>query len=315
MYRNQTCQKCGKRGHTQQICRSTISTLNYTDYDNQDNDDEFYDDEDEIYVTTRSGFNTQRGRPKKEPKKFDGTHKTVGKAPMKIDENENRRVRRFRGKATIDEVEDYNMWENLMQQQAQVTFAQMLKDPKQQKLLRDAIKRKTHQEEVYDEQWLHSDEINQIWDNNEIETENDKNRTTAVKSDLIINGQEIQTVIDSGAATNIITNKLRKELGIEIEKSSKTVFKIADGKKVPSLGETEIIIEISEQIEIPIKVQVIDSKEKDLILGTTFLQSTKGIIDFGERKLKIKYNGKQIKIPIYYLQENDNESSESEWEE
>jgi hypothetical protein len=158
-YGNQICQRCGKKGHTQQVCRSTISRINYTDYDNQDNDDEFYnednneyDDEDEIYVTTRSGFNTQKGRPKKEPKKFDGTHKTVGKAPMKIDENENRRVRRFRGKATIDEVEDYNMWENLMQQQAQVTFAQMLKDPKQQKLLRDAIKRKTHQEEVYDEQ-------------------------------------------------------------------------------------------------------------------------------------------------------------------
>ena len=93
----------------------------------------------------------------------------------------------------------------------------------------------------------------------------------AVKSDLLINGQEIQTVIDSGAATNIITNKLRKRLGIEIEKSSKTVFTIANGKKIPSLGETEIIIEISEQIEIPVKVQVIDSEKKDLILGTIFL--------------------------------------------
>ena len=68
-------------------------------------------------------------------------------------------------------------------------------------------------------------------------------------------------------------------------------------------------------MEIPVKVQVIDLEKKNLILGTTFLQSIKGIIDFGERKLKIKYNGKQIKIPIYYSQENDSGSSESEREE
>jgi hypothetical protein len=70
---------------------------------------------------------------------------------MKVDEDEDLRVRKYRGKSVIDKVEDYNILEDLMQQKAQATFAQMLKDPKQQKLLRDAMKRTT-QQELVDEQ-------------------------------------------------------------------------------------------------------------------------------------------------------------------
>src|SRR6266511_417194 len=131
----------------------------------------------------------------------------------------------------------------------------------------------------------------------------------------MINGKEVKTLIDSGAAANIITNKLRKRLGIRIEKPSKTIFTIANGKKIPSLGETEITIEIDEEIEIPITVQVIDSIKEDLLLGTAFLVKTKGVIDFENGKLTLKYDGKQIEIPIYYIKEREDESSESEWEE
>src|SRR2546421_2518500 len=130
----------------------------------------------------------------------------------------------------------------------------------------------------------------------------------------MINGKEVKTLIDSGAAANIITNKLRKRLGIKIGKPSKTIFTIANGKKIPSLGETEITIEIDEEIEIPITVQVIDSIKEDLLLGTAFLVKTKGVIDFENGKLTLKYDGEQIEIPIYYIKGED-ESSESEWEE
>ena len=135
------------------------------------------------------------------------------------EENIPPKTRRLREPSRMERIESYDVIKDLMETQAHATFAQILQDSKQMKKLKDAIRGKNHVE-IADEQWLHSDEINQIWDDNEIETENDRNRTTAVKSDLIINGQEIQTVIDSGAATNIITNKLRKRLGIEIEKSS-----------------------------------------------------------------------------------------------
>ena len=131
----------------------------------------------------------------------------------------------------------------------------------------------------------------------------------------MINGKEVKTLIDSGAAANIITNKLRKRLGIRIERPSKTIFTIANGKKIPSLGETEITIEIDEEVEIPITVQVIDSVKEDLLLGTAFLVKTKGVIDFENGKLTLKYDGEQIEIPIYYIKEREDEISESEWEE
>jgi hypothetical protein len=38
---------------------------------------------------------------------------------------------------------------------------------------------------------------------------NDKPQTTAMKTKLIINGIEINAIIDSGAGPNVITNKLR----------------------------------------------------------------------------------------------------------
>src|SRR5207248_9957389 len=91
----------------------------------------------------------------------------------------------------------------------------------------------------------------------------------------------------------------RKRLGIRIKRPSKTIFTLAYGKKIPSLGETEITIEIDEEIEIPITEQVIDSIKEDLLLGTAFLVKTKGVIDFENGKLTLKYDGEQIEIHIY----------------
>src|SRR2546430_11478252 len=130
----------------------------------------------------------------------------------------------------------------------------------------------------------------------------------------MINGKEVKTLIDSGVAANIITNKLRKRLGIRIERPSKTIFTIANGKKIPSLGETEITIEIDE-VEIPITVQVIDSVKEDLLLGTAFLVKTKGVIDFENGKLTLKYDGEHFELPISYIRDEEDENSDSEWKE
>jgi len=148
-----------------------------------------------------------------------------------------------------------------------------------------------------------------------MEIENETKGTIAVKSDLMINGQEVRVLIDSGAATNIITNKLRRRLGIRIKRPSKTIFTMANGKKTPSLGETEIRIEITEEIEIPVTVQVIDSVKEDLILGTAFLVRKEGEINFKKEKLIIKHEKKQITIPIQCMkEEQDNETDDSETE-
>ena len=69
---------------------------------------------------------------------------------------------------------------------------------------------------------------------------------------------------------------------------------------MPSLGEAEMTIKINEEMEIPITVQVVDSIKEELLLGTSFLVKTKGIMDFENEKLTLKYNEEQIEIPIYY---------------
>ena len=170
-YRNQTCQRCGRQGHTQQICRSTISALNYTDYDNQNNDDEFYeyynegndryDDEDEVYVTLRSGTNTNRRRrqtPEFAKRLQNQNQEHQRQQPVVIqqgqiiqEENTPPKTRRMREPSRMERSESYDIIKDLMETQAHATFAQILQDSKQMKKLKDAIRGKNHVE-IADEQ-------------------------------------------------------------------------------------------------------------------------------------------------------------------
>lgn len=107
----------------------------------------------------------------------------------------------------------------------------------------------------------------------------------------------MKIIIDSGAATNILTKGLQEELDIKILGSSRARFTIANGKTVPALGKSIVEIEL-EGLKIPVQVEIIDSRKKDLLLGTEFLVETKGILDFDEKELKIEYEDKEVRTPI-----------------
>ena len=128
-------------------------------------------------------------------------------------------IKPIRGKSQVYKVKPYSMVDIIGNVQAPVSIAQLLKDLKNQKELRDFMKKTSHVEliEADEEYWLHS--------------EKKEKKTIAVKSNLIINRKKVKTLINSGAAANIIMNKLRKRLGIRIERPSKTIFIIANGKK------------------------------------------------------------------------------------
>ena len=150
-------------------------------------------------------------------------------------------------------------------------------------------------------------------EDNEYQTSSDEEevevntRTIAVKCNLIVNGEEVKTIIDSGAATSIITNSLRRKLGLKILRPSNTVFTMADGGRTPSLGKTEIILEIEDE-EIPIEVQVIDSRADDLLLGNRAFRNLKAIIDYDKKIWFVRYNHKRLEIPIYYTEEEEKEN-------
>ena len=139
-------------------------------------------------------------------------------------------------------------------------------------------------------------------------------KTTSVKCQATINETEIQVIVDTGAATTIISNKLLEELGLTIQEPSKAVFIIANGGKTASLGKTEIELEIGDWI-IPITAEIIESRNKDLIIGTKTLSQYKGKIDLEQKKVILNTNEDQIEIPIYYTKEEMEEVSDDDDDE
>jgi len=91
--------------------------------------------------------------------------------------------------------------------------------------------------------------------------------TVVAKCNIKIKDKEIKAIIDIGAARNIMSKVLKEKLGLKIQSSSKVKFKLADGSRVPLLGEIEIKIKIKE-IRIPIRIHILEFPEEDLLLGT-----------------------------------------------
>jgi predicted aspartyl protease len=121
----------------------------------------------------------------------------------------------------------------------------------------------------------------------------------AMKTILNVEGKEVKIIIDTGAATSVITNKLRKELNIPIQKGSNVRFILADGNKIATLERTEVKIQINNK-KILIEVKIMDSKEKYIIIGNDILKKWNANIDFEEKILEITNNDEEIMIPIEY---------------
>ena len=200
------------------------------------------------------------------------------------------------------EAEPYNLGEDFMHSKANISYAQIYNEsPKQRENFHQVLKRGNPQ-------WLHSVE----------NIEQERKEIMSVRCKTEIKGNVIEAIVDSGAATNIITKGLLEKLGMKITESSNAVFSNVNGKKVPSLGKVDIKIKIKDT-EIPMKVQVIDSTKRDLILGTEILAEVKGKINFEKNELKIEYNGKEIRTPIFYnrkkLEIQEYQDFEDEFEE
>ena len=182
------CERCGKIGHTERICRENIVSAKYAEeseyeeyYEEEDSDYEAIEpedieiylserrrynskprrkiqevkyayetseDEEEVYVTTRSGLKTHK--PKSESKKetkFKRKKRIIVDEDDAMDVNEERiRTKRFREPSVIDQVRPYNIVDDLEKAHSNITFAQLLQSPYHLKALREAIKRKEHQE-------------------------------------------------------------------------------------------------------------------------------------------------------------------------
>src|ERR1044071_3874547 len=86
--------------------------------------------------------------------------------------------------------------------------------------------------------------------------------TTAAKIFLRVNHKPQTAIIDSGAATSIITKFLLDRLGFEIAKDSRLVVVTANGARTKSLGVTSKLPIRIGNIDIPTSFQVLDSKDE-----------------------------------------------------
>ena len=144
---------------------------------------------------------------------------------------------------------------------------------------------------------------------------NEEKRTTAMRTELEVEDQLVNVIIDTGAAISVITDKLRRRLNIPMYGKSKFRCTIANGQKIAALGKANITIRYKDELEILKEVEVIESKEKDLILGNDIWKLFNAKINFEEHTLEVEDQGETITIPVGYEREVMYESEESEDDE
>ena len=137
-----------------------------------------------------------------------------------------------------------------------------------------------------------------------------------MKTQLRINNKDIEVIVDSGAAISVITEKLRKELNLKVIRKSDITCTLANGGKIASLGKINTEIEIYERIIIPITLDVIESNQREVIIGNDLLNEWNANINYKDKILELEDEEEIISIPVWYIRkiEELDESEESEYE-
>jgi hypothetical protein len=301
------CYNCNETGHFARDCLSEKKqhqyrkNVSYIEYDSEVNNEEY-----EVYEairnkpTTRTTPLQKPGRPPKTPApkvKFnpevkykepeivvdfeeDPFDETINDVEMKDDTpkkvNKPKVQRTKRQPSVIDQLPHYDVSGDILNSPANVKIGQMLRYPDQRRNLTKILKRSPTP-------------------SNYIETGEEK-RTTAAKCYVRIKGNPVAAVLDSGAAVSIITEKLRRQLGLKTETPSNIIVITANGTKQRALGEIHSVGIAVKNLLIPMKLRVIDSTESNLLLGTDFFEKTQAQWDFKTCNIKLRYEGQEVDI-------------------
>jgi hypothetical protein len=141
-------------------------------------------------------------------------------------------------------------------------------------------------------------------------------RYTAMRTNVGIEGIEIEAIIDSGAAICAITKELIDELGIEIDKPSKVRISTMVGK-TNSLGRINNLEMIIEGKKVLANFEVFEGKGQNnrfIILGNDWFNKNNAMIDWKKRALFIQGEEDDLKIPVNFIKEELEEEYE-EYEE
>ncbi|CAB4389358.1 unnamed protein product [Rhizophagus irregularis] len=155
-------------------------------------------------------------------------------------------------------------------------------------------------------------------------SDQDNPNATALYCDAKVKGQEIPLILDSGAAGSIVSCRLLNDLGMAIDRPSTTLMINVNGERKRPLGEVLNFPVTIKGVTIPIDVVVTDAMTYSAIVGNDWLSKVKANIDYETANMLIHWEGKDIEIPIEYLempmerrrkQEESNRKGEEEDEE
>lgn len=303
-----TCYKCGKEGHIARECYSKIpdsrpayrsprtQTFRPTNRDRRVNyadESEEEDDEYEVYLHTRAKeYNSESNREQRLKKRV--------RTGEEMDENDeyiplpeipniplintaskkkgSKSTRKYKmTPAPIEDLTELDIANYIRSLPSGLSIGQAAAQfPKYRSAVKKSVQRKR--------------EANYIG--------NDNTATTAARCDVYINDEKLPAVIDSGAATSIMTKKLMKKLGYTIDQPSNLVIVTANGNRVRSLGKIQQVPLEIEGESLPTSFQVLDSMDDTLILGNDWLRKVQAILNWKKGTLTIQAGESPLTTPM-----------------
>lgn len=150
----------------------------------------------------------------------------------------------------------------------------------------------------------------------------DEQKSTALYCQAHIKNKEISLIVDSGSSGCIISYALLKELGMQIQKESKTIMINVNGERRKPMGMvTNIPLRIMGKI-ISFDAIVTETNSYDAIVGNDWLEKTDAEISYRNKIMTLYWGEHTIDVPIEFRQsplirteQVDNDESEEEYEE
>ena len=96
-----------------------------------------------------------------------------------------------------------------------------------------------------------------------------------------------------------------KKIGLKIKDSSNVFVVTANGTKTRALGKIPDLQIALQTLAVPITLQVIESSEDTLLLGTDWFHKTNANLNFGTNTIKLQYEDKVVTIPITHHVDED----------